>query len=191
MIAVRGNQERRVAVHHADAPRTEERITNGEVRKAMISAMSFKRSLLLGATWTDISTYVYNSHGSPGAVISYGFWQQEYGGGTALGRKLMLNDKPVEVIVPVAAEPPATLLTIQEPDEMFVPLFDALNCRVWPGIKSAAEGAMTIREAAVACGSLRMELPPPQPTETRAVANSKMPNERENAVRRYILMPPG
>jgi putative ABC transport system permease protein len=36
--------------------------------------------------------------GLPGAVISYGFWQQEYGGGPALGRKLLLNDKPVEVI---------------------------------------------------------------------------------------------
>ena len=36
--------------------------------------------------------------GLPGAVISYGFWQQEYGGGAALGRKLMLNDRPVEVI---------------------------------------------------------------------------------------------
>src|ERR1700722_7669819 len=36
--------------------------------------------------------------GLPGAVISYGFWQQEYGGGPALGRKLMLNIKPVEVI---------------------------------------------------------------------------------------------
>jgi putative ABC transport system permease protein len=36
--------------------------------------------------------------GLPGAVISYSFWQQEYGGGSALGRKLMLNDKPVEVI---------------------------------------------------------------------------------------------
>ncbi len=31
-------------------------------------------------------------------MISYGFWQQEYGGGPAPGRKLMLNDKPVEVI---------------------------------------------------------------------------------------------
>jgi putative ABC transport system permease protein len=36
--------------------------------------------------------------GLPGAVISYGLWQQEYGGGPALGRTLMLNDKPVEVI---------------------------------------------------------------------------------------------
>jgi len=36
--------------------------------------------------------------GLPGAVISYSFWQQEYGGGPALGRKLMLNDMPVEVI---------------------------------------------------------------------------------------------
>ncbi len=39
-----------------------------------------------------------NGCGLPGAVISYGFWQQEYGGGSVLGRKLMLNDKPVEVI---------------------------------------------------------------------------------------------
>jgi predicted permease len=36
--------------------------------------------------------------GLPGAVIGYGFWQQEYGGGPALGRKLILNGKPVEVI---------------------------------------------------------------------------------------------
>lgn len=36
--------------------------------------------------------------GSPGAVISYGFWQQEFGGRQALGQKLMLNNKPVEVV---------------------------------------------------------------------------------------------
>ena len=36
--------------------------------------------------------------GLPGAVISYGFWQQEFGGRPALGQKLMLNDKSVEVI---------------------------------------------------------------------------------------------
>lgn len=36
--------------------------------------------------------------GLPGAVISYGFWQQEFGGRPALGQKLMLNDKPVEII---------------------------------------------------------------------------------------------
>jgi putative ABC transport system permease protein len=36
--------------------------------------------------------------GLPGAVISYGFWQQEFGGGPALGQKLKLNDKSVEVI---------------------------------------------------------------------------------------------
>ncbi len=36
--------------------------------------------------------------GQPGAVISYGFWQQEFGGGPALGQKLKLNDKSVEVI---------------------------------------------------------------------------------------------
>ena len=36
--------------------------------------------------------------GLPGAVISYGFWQQEFGGHPALGEKLKLNDKPVEII---------------------------------------------------------------------------------------------
>ena len=36
--------------------------------------------------------------GLPGAVISYGFWQREFGGKPALGQKLMLNDKSVEVI---------------------------------------------------------------------------------------------
>jgi hypothetical protein len=36
--------------------------------------------------------------GLPGAVISYGYWQREFGGGAALGQKLKLNDKSVEVI---------------------------------------------------------------------------------------------
>ena len=36
--------------------------------------------------------------GLPGAVISYGFWQQEFGGRPALGQKLRLNNKSVEVI---------------------------------------------------------------------------------------------
>src|SRR6185437_5763133 len=36
--------------------------------------------------------------GLPGAVISYSFWQQEFGGRPALGQKLRLNDKSVEVI---------------------------------------------------------------------------------------------
>jgi putative ABC transport system permease protein len=36
--------------------------------------------------------------GLPGAVISYGFWQEEFGGRPALGQKLRLNDKSVEVI---------------------------------------------------------------------------------------------
>jgi putative ABC transport system permease protein len=36
--------------------------------------------------------------GLPGAVISYGFWQQEFGGRPALGKELKLNDKPVEII---------------------------------------------------------------------------------------------
>lgn len=36
--------------------------------------------------------------GLPGAVISYGFWQQEFGGRSALGQKLRLNNKSVEII---------------------------------------------------------------------------------------------
>ncbi len=36
--------------------------------------------------------------GLPGAVISYNFWQQEFGGKQALGQKLTLNDKSVEII---------------------------------------------------------------------------------------------
>ncbi len=36
--------------------------------------------------------------GLPGAVISYGFWQREFGGGQALGQMLRLNDKSVPII---------------------------------------------------------------------------------------------
>ena len=36
--------------------------------------------------------------GLPGAVISYGLWQQEFGGRSALGQKLRLNDKTVDII---------------------------------------------------------------------------------------------
>ena len=36
--------------------------------------------------------------GLPGAVISYGFWQRQFGGHEGLGQKLMLNDKPVEIV---------------------------------------------------------------------------------------------
>jgi putative ABC transport system permease protein len=36
---------------------------------------------------------------SPGAVVSYGFWQREYGGDrAAIGRRLRLDGRPVEVI---------------------------------------------------------------------------------------------
>jgi len=36
--------------------------------------------------------------GLPGAVISYGFWQQEFGGRPALGQMMRLNDKSVEIV---------------------------------------------------------------------------------------------
>jgi hypothetical protein len=51
VVALQRNLRRMRAVI-ADAPRTEERITHSEVRKAMANAMSFKRSLLIGAMWT-------------------------------------------------------------------------------------------------------------------------------------------
>jgi hypothetical protein len=40
----------------ADAPRTEERITSGELRRAMADAMSLKKLLLLAACWVFTST---------------------------------------------------------------------------------------------------------------------------------------
>jgi NADH:ubiquinone oxidoreductase subunit K len=43
---------RRMRCILAAAPRTEERITSGELRCAMANAMSFKRSLIIGALWT-------------------------------------------------------------------------------------------------------------------------------------------
>lgn len=36
--------------------------------------------------------------GQPSAVISYGFWQREFGGRGGVGEKLTLNDKTVEVV---------------------------------------------------------------------------------------------
>ncbi len=42
--------------------------------------------------------------GLPGAVISYAFWQREFGGAdSAVGSKLILNDQPVEIIGVTAA----------------------------------------------------------------------------------------
>ena len=51
VVALQRNLRRMRSVL-AGAPRTEERITRGELRQAMASAMSLKRSLLIGATWT-------------------------------------------------------------------------------------------------------------------------------------------
>jgi predicted permease len=42
---------------------------------------------------------VQSNCGAPGAVISYGFWQSEFGGeDSAIGRKLVIQDIPTEVI---------------------------------------------------------------------------------------------
>jgi hypothetical protein len=51
VIALRRNLRRMRSVI-AGAPRTDERITQGELRHAMANAMSFKRSLLIGSAWT-------------------------------------------------------------------------------------------------------------------------------------------
>jgi hypothetical protein len=51
VIALQRNLRRMRSVI-AGAPRTDERITNGELRHAMANAMSFKRSLLIGSAWT-------------------------------------------------------------------------------------------------------------------------------------------
>jgi len=36
--------------------------------------------------------------GIPGAVISYGFWKREFGGDFPIGRKILVNARPIEVI---------------------------------------------------------------------------------------------
>jgi hypothetical protein len=51
VVALQRNLRRMRAVI-ADAPRTEERITHADVRKAMANAMPVKRALLFGAIWT-------------------------------------------------------------------------------------------------------------------------------------------
>jgi tryptophan-rich sensory protein len=59
VVALQRNLRRMRAVI-ADAPRTEERITHAEVRKAMANAMSMQRALLFGAVWTFLySVQVY------------------------------------------------------------------------------------------------------------------------------------
>jgi NADH:ubiquinone oxidoreductase subunit K len=52
LVVARQRNLRRMRRVLAAAPRTEERITNGELRCAMANAMSFKRSLIIGALWT-------------------------------------------------------------------------------------------------------------------------------------------
>jgi hypothetical protein len=51
IVALQRNLRRMRSVL-AGAPRTDERITRGELRQAMADAMSMKRVLLIGGTWT-------------------------------------------------------------------------------------------------------------------------------------------
>jgi hypothetical protein len=52
--------------------------------------------------------------------------------------------KPEELIVPVAAVPPATLFTIQTVFPEMLPLNVALNCAVWAGKRTAVAGVMVV-----------------------------------------------
>jgi hypothetical protein len=54
VVALRHNF-RRMRPILANAPRTQERITNRELRRAMVDAMSMKKTLLLAACWTFTS----------------------------------------------------------------------------------------------------------------------------------------
>jgi putative ABC transport system permease protein len=47
--------------------------------------------------------------GSPGVVIGYGFWQKEFGGDAGvIGRKLLLDDHPFEIVLRSSASPART-----------------------------------------------------------------------------------
>ena len=78
------------------------RDTGGDARFANGLYVSGDFFRVLGVTPVAGRVFTAEDHrpgcGLPGAVISYGFWQQEFGGHQALGEKLKLNDKPVEII---------------------------------------------------------------------------------------------
>ncbi len=77
--------------------------SGGEVRNAdglWVSGNAFNAlgvQPILGRVFTAADDY--RGCGLPGAVISYSFWQREYGGDPGIiGRKLTLNSHPLEII---------------------------------------------------------------------------------------------
>src|SRR5262249_55454784 len=75
----------------------------GEVRYAQSMWVSgdFFQVLEVPALLGRVFTTADDRRGcaAPGAVVSYSFWQREFGGqASAIGRKLMLNGYPFEVI---------------------------------------------------------------------------------------------
>lgn len=77
--------------------------SGGEVRNAdglWVSGNAFNAlgvQPILGRVFTRADDY--RGCGLPGAVISYSFWQREYGGDPGvIGRKLSLNSHPLEII---------------------------------------------------------------------------------------------
>jgi putative ABC transport system permease protein len=59
--------------------------------------------------------------GSPGAVLSYAFWQQQYGGdASAIGKKLVLSSRPFEIIG--VAPPSFTGVEVGKTFDVAVPL---------------------------------------------------------------------
>jgi predicted permease len=77
--------------------------TGGEARYAHIMSVSgdFFETLgvpaILGRVFVDADDH--RGCGSPGVVISYGFWQREFGGGSsAIGKKITLEGHPFEVL---------------------------------------------------------------------------------------------
>jgi putative ABC transport system permease protein len=75
--------------------------TGGEMRRAQglwVSGTFFKSlgvPAIQGRTITEDDDV--KGCTNPGAVISYGFWQREFGGDTAIGRKITLDGQPFEV----------------------------------------------------------------------------------------------
>jgi putative ABC transport system permease protein len=77
--------------------------TGGEVRlvEGLYASGDFFRTLgVVPALGRVLSTDDDRAGcGSPGAVLSYAFWQREYGGqASAIGRKILLDRKPFEIV---------------------------------------------------------------------------------------------
>ena len=100
--------------------------------------------------------------GLPGAVISYGFWQQEFGGRPALGQKLRLNDKTVDII----GITPANFFGVAVGDNFDVavpicaqPYFDVKNIlnsstQWWLSVIGRLDPAWSVQQVAAHLGAI-------------------------------------